>query len=128
MLGRETVRSVLTRCFTFLGESRGDCVEKHLMLSELSSTAKSGVKTTELQQWMTRARVSDCNLLELSGLRWPLWLRRVLARAQERQWTVQQHRPFSLGEALVRRLDGVPVLVRQTERGFSAVIMTALTP
>ena len=32
-----------------------------------------------------------------------LWIRRVLVRAQEGQWPVQEHRPFFLGLGLAAR-------------------------
>jgi len=63
-----------------------DC--KHLDQSRHLSdkrTAKSGMKAIELQQRVTQPRVYACKLLEVNGLDGPLWIRRVLVRAQEGQ-------------------------------------------
>jgi hypothetical protein len=55
------------------------------------------MKPGKPQHRVTRTRVKDSKLLEFGGFRRPLWIRRVLVRAQEGQWPVQEHRPFYLG-------------------------------
>jgi hypothetical protein len=50
-----------------------------------STAAKSSIVAIELQQRVTRPRVDARKLLEFNGLTVPLWIRRVLVRAQEGQ-------------------------------------------
>jgi hypothetical protein len=50
-----------------------------------STTAKSDLEGVKPQQRVTRTRVNGCKFLEFMGLGWPLWIRRVLVRAQEGQ-------------------------------------------
>jgi hypothetical protein len=42
-------------------------------------------------------------LLEFGWFQRPLWIRRVLVRAQEGQWLPRQREPFCYGLVLVRR-------------------------
>jgi hypothetical protein len=58
------------------------------------------MKASKLQHRVTRTRVNGGKLLEFPRLLPPLWIRRVLVRAQEGQWPVREHRPFSLGLGL----------------------------
>src|SRR5687767_10767375 len=51
------------------------------------------MKAGKLRQRVTRTRVNGGRLPEFGRLQGPLWIRRVLVRAQEGQWPVQQHRP-----------------------------------
>jgi hypothetical protein len=48
-------------------------------------TADSSMQAGKLQRRVTRTRVNGCKLLEFRRLTRPLWIRRVLVRAQEGQ-------------------------------------------
>jgi hypothetical protein len=54
------------------------------------------MKPSKLQHRVTRTRAKGCKLLEFAVFYWPLWMRRVLVRAQEGQWPVQCTGHFSL--------------------------------
>src|SRR4029453_8411639 len=48
------------------------------------------MKVVKPQQRMTRTRIKGSKLLEFGGLKWPVWIRRVLVRAQEGQSSRQR--------------------------------------
>src|SRR5262245_14735400 len=67
-----------------LKESLGRDSGKLRHLSE-ERTAKADTKAVKPRHRVTRSRVSACKLAEFGELQWPLWIRRVLVRAQEGQ-------------------------------------------
>src|SRR5215210_5064876 len=64
------------------------------------------MKASKLQHRVTRTRIFGSKLLEFGRFLRPLWIRRVLVRAQKGQWPVQSHRPFSLGLGLTAASPG----------------------
>jgi hypothetical protein len=60
------------------------------------------MKPSKLQHRVTRTRVKVSKLLEFGVFYCPLWIRRVLVRAQEGQWLPRQREPFLLGLVLQR--------------------------
>jgi hypothetical protein len=65
------------------------------------TTAKSNVRPTNFEHRVTRTGMIASKLLEFGWIQRPLWIRRVLVRAQEGQCPVQLHRAFSWGTLAV---------------------------
>jgi hypothetical protein len=76
------------------GQSRvHDSIVQQTLTSERAKAAESSIQAVKRQHRVTRTRVNGGKLRAFRRLPRPVWIRRVLVRAQEGQWPAQLRRP-----------------------------------